>query len=220
MSALRSSRNPHPTWKHSAVLKILRRPVVYYSCLALLAGTTVLALNARGDTSPETEQKTLVNTPVARRLIRPGEALDEEAVLWEKRPANLVPTGVAAELSSSDAAAVTIYPGEEVLDARVRGRGGLSSRMPSGSAALSIPKSADVPPVQMGDRVRLLAGDPRGGSGEEEAVYAVNVAWEAWVVAADSESITVAMHPLEAAAAVTPKLAGTLTLAALASDIP
>ena len=218
MQTLRAPRNNPPSWRRPPLLKWLRRPVVYWSCVVVLLAATVAAVNLREDVEPQLDPNRTVEEHIARRLIRPGETLDDEAVTTDSRPENLVPPGRVEKLEDGDTAAGVIYPGEVVLSARLRGRGGLSSEMPAGSVALSFPKSADVPPVQPGDLVRLLAAYAPEGDRSPEDLHTVSVAAEAWVVAADEESVTVAMNPQEAAAAVVPKLLGTLTLAALAHD--
>ena len=218
MLALRAPRNGPPSWRRPPLLKWLRRPVVYWSCFAVLLAATLAAMNLREDVDPQLDPNREVEVLVAQRLIRPGEALDDEVVTTASRPEKFVPPGRVEKLEDGDVAAGVIYPGEVVLSARLRGRGGLSSEMPRGSVALSFPKSADVPPVQRGDLVRLLAAYAPEGDRSPEELHTVSVASAAWVVAADEESVTVAMHPQEAAAAVVPKLLGTLTLAALAHD--
>lgn len=218
MHALRAPRNGPPSWRRPPLLKWLRRPVVYWSCFAVLLAATVAAMNLGEDVDPQLDPNREVEVLVAQRLIRPGETLDEEAVTTDSRPESLVPPGRVEKLEDGDVASSVIYPGEVVLSARLRGRGGLSGEMPTGSVALSFPKSADVPPVQPGDLVRLLAAYAPEGDLSPEEFHTVSVAAEAWVVAADEESVTVAMRPREAAAAVVPKLLGTLTLAALAHD--
>ncbi len=218
MRVLRGTQDSPPSWHRPLLLKWLRRPMLYWSCVVLLIAATVVAMNLSEDVEGQDDPSREVKVPVALRLIRPGETLDAEAVTWESRPADLTPPGRAEDLEANAAASGVIYPGEVVHSARLRGRGGLSSEMPPGSVALSFPKSADVPPVQPGDLVRLMSAYAPEGDPSPETLFAVNVAAEAWVVAADEESVTVALSPDEAAAAAVHKLLGTLTLAALAHE--
>ncbi len=214
------ARRGIPGWKPSPLVKLLRRPIVFWSILVLLIAATVVLSNLGEDVDPDADPERLIEVPVAQRLILPGETFEEDAVAWELRPAKVLPDGIADNLDEDDMAAVAIYPGEEVLTARLKGGRGLSGRIPPGTAALSFPKTAEIPPVSTGDRVRIFASSNLDANGLEGAAHAVSVAAEAWVVEVDAESVTVAVSPQEAAAAVVPKQNGTLTLAALAARRP
>ena len=149
-----------PSWRRSPLFRWLRRPAAYWTVVALLAVVTVLGLSRQSERQQQLADTygDLREVPVAVTLIRPGEALGDDVVRWEQRPATAVPAGTAVDLADGAVAAAAIYPGEVVHAERVAGSGsGLSGRLAPDVAAVSIPAAYGVPPVQPGDRVHLIA---------------------------------------------------------------
>ena len=205
-----------PSWHRSPLYRWLRHPLVYWSVVALLVVITAIAGARQSDRQRQFEASygELRQVPVAVTLIRPGEILDSQAVRWERRPAAGVPPGAATDLAEGAVAAAAIYPGEVVHTERVAGRGGgLSSRLAPGSAAVSIPTSYGVPPVQSGDQVTLIAVFDTFSA--EPAPEARPVARHATVVEVDEDTVTVAVRQSELGATVSALVWGTVAIVAV-----
>ncbi len=209
-------RAESPTWRRSPVYRWLRRPLVYWTAVALLVVVTVMGVARQSDRRQQLEAAygELRQVPVAAGLIRPGDPLDAEAVRWEPRPTAAVPPGTATELADGAVAAAAIYPGEVVHDERVAGLGGgLSSRLPSGMAAVSVPVTFGVPPVRPGDLVSLVAVFDSFAA--EAVPDAQTVAHRATVLELDEEAVTVAIRAGEVGATVSALVWGAITVVAV-----
>ena len=209
-----------PYWRRSPVFRWLRRPAAYWAVVALLAVATVLGVSRQSDRQQQLAETygNLQKVPVAATLIRPGETLDGGAVVWEQRPASAVPAGTATGFAEGAVAAAAIFPGEVVHAERVAGSGsGLSGRLSAEVAAVSVPATYGVPPVQPGDRVHLIAVfDTALADGTASgAPTAVTVARHATVVELDDEAVTVAIHVNEVEPTVAALVWGTVTVVAV-----
>lgn len=214
-SAMRR-RAESPTWHRSPLYRWLRRPLVYWGAVALLVAVTVMGVARQSDRRQQLEAAygELRQVPVAVDLIRPGDPLDGEAVQWEPRPAEAVPSGAATELANGAVAAAAIYPGEVVHNERVAGLGGgLSGRLPPGMAAVSVPATFGVPPVRPGDLVSLVAVFDSFAA--ESAPEAQTVASRATVLELDEEAVTVAIRTGEVDATVSALVWGAVTVVAV-----
>ncbi|MDE0195627.1 MAG: SAF domain-containing protein [bacterium] len=209
-------RAESPTWRRSPLFRLLRRPLVYWSAVALLVVVTVMGMARQSDRQRQLEEVygELRRVPVAVSLIRPGEPLDAETVQWQERPTGGVPSGAVTELATGAVAAATIYPGEVVHSERVAGLGGgLSSRLPPGAAAVSVPAGYGVPPVRPGDSVSLVA--VFDGFATEAAPEARIVAHHATVLELGEEAVTVAIRAGEVNATVSALVWGAVTVVAV-----
>ena len=209
-------RAESPTWRRSPLFRWLRRPLVYWSAVALLVALTVTGVARQSDHQRQMEEVygELRQVPVAVSLIRPGEPLGTETVQWQARPAAAVPAGAVTELAAGAVAAATIYPGEVVHSERVAGLGGgLSSRLPPGVAAVSVPAGYGVPPVRPGDSVSLVA--VFDGFATEAAPEARTVAHHATVLELGEEAVTVAIRTGEVNATVSALVWGAVTVVAV-----
>jgi Flp pilus assembly protein CpaB len=126
---------------------------------------------------------------VAVRALDPGDVL--RGVEVRLVPAALVPSG--ALRSVRDATVVSsIAAGEIVLESRVT-PGGLSAaaaRLPTGTRGVAVPVGQAPLPVEIGDRVDVVASLESG---------AVTIADDAVVVAVDEAAVTIAVDRDEAA---------------------
>lgn len=209
-------RPDSPTWHRSTVYRWLRRPLVYWSAVTLLVVITAVGVTRQSDRQRGLEEVygELRQVPVAVTLVRAGEPLNAAAVRWEPRPAGAVPPGAANELGEGAVAAAAIYPGEVVHAERVAGlSGGLSSRLPPGVVAVSVPTDYGVPPVRPGDSVSLVAVFD---SFATEAVPAAQtVARRATVLELDEEAVTVAIRTAEVEPTVSALVWGAVTVVAV-----
>ena len=218
--SLRRRRAESPVWRRSSLYRWLRRPLVYWSAVALLVVVTVVGVTRQSDLQHERQAAygELRRVPVAVSLVRPGEPLDAEAVHWEPRPAAAVPPGAVGELAEGAVAAAAIYPGEVVHTERVAGLGGgLSSRLPAGVAAVSVPTTYGVPPVRPGDSVSLVA--VFDSFAVDAVPEAQTVARHATVLDLDEEAVTVAIRSVEVEPTVSALVWGAVTVVAVGASI-
>lgn len=212
-------RAESPMWRRSSLYRWLRRPLVYWSAVTLLVVATAVGVTRQSDLQRELEAVygELQQVPVAVSLVRAGEPLDAGAVRWEPRPAAAVPPGALGELAEGAVAAAAIYPGEVVLTERVAGLGGgLSSRLPAGVAAVSVPTTYGVPPVRPGDSVSLVA--VFDGFAADAAPEARTVAHRATVLDLDEEAVTVAIRAAEVEPTVSALVWGAVTVVAVGAS--
>lgn len=205
-----------PSWRRSPLLRWLRRPLVYWSVVGLLLVVTVIGVSRQSDRQRQLAETygDPVDVPVAASLIRAGEAVGGGAVVWERRPASAVPAGAATDLPADAIAAAAIYPGEVVHAGRLAGRGGgLSSRLAPDVAAVSVPSTYGVPPVEPGDRVHLIAVQDTFAAAQ--APEARTVARHATVVELDEDAVTVAIRAAEVEPTVAALVWGTITVVAV-----
>ena len=205
-----------PSWHRSPLYRWLRRPLVYWTVVSLLLVITVVGVARQSDRQRQLTETygELREVPVAVALIRPGEPLGAEAVRWETRPAAGVPPGAVTDLAEGALAAAAIYPGEVIHTERVAGSGGgLSSRLAPGVAAVTVPASYGVPPVQPGDRVNLIAVLDTFAAESEPG--ARTVAQHATVVQVDEGALTVAISVTDVESTVSALIWGTVAVVAV-----
>ena len=210
-----------PSWHRSPLVRRLRRPLVYWSVVALLLVVTVIGVARDSDRRRQLTETygELRAVPVAAVLIRPGEPLGAGAVQWEQRPAAGVPPGAVTGLATDALAAAAIYPGEVVHRERVAGSGGgLSTRLAPGVAAVSVPAAYGIPPVQPGDRVNLIAVVDTFAA--ESAPEARTVARSATVLELDDDAVTVAIAQTDVEPTVSALIWGTVAVVAVPTTPP
>lgn len=213
-------RTDSPTWHRSPLYRWLRRPLVYWGAVLLLVVVTVVGVQRQSDQQRRLEAVygELRRVPVAVSPIRAGESLDDGAVRWESRPAASVPPGALGDFADGAVAAAAIYPGEVVLAERVAGLGGgLSSRLPSEGAAVSVPTTYGVPPVRPGDSVDLVAVFDSFAT--DTAPAAQTVAHRATVLELDEEAVTVAIRASEVEPTVSALVWGAVTVVAVSTPV-
>jgi Flp pilus assembly protein CpaB len=143
-----------------ALARVRRRPVVYWTVVGVLALATGGALASVADEAGGRVIDTgeVRRVPVARATIEAGTALDDANIEWRSLPHAALPHDVASEVEGRRARS-TIYAGEPVLEPRLAeaGLGPVAARLPADTRALAIPLTLGAPPVEVGDRVDLLA---------------------------------------------------------------
>lgn len=151
---------------------------------------------------------------VAVRDLSAGTLIGPDDVTVARRPAVVVPSGALDEAPVGRRVAADVLAGEILPRSRVArsGTGSTAARLPHGSAAVAVPLGAAPPPIQVGDRVDVLAPEHDAGSWDGPAQVVV-VARGAEVLEVGDGYATLVIerrHVEQTAAAV---LAGTLTLA-------
>lgn len=154
-----------PQWDREASR---RAPIYLLGALILAALAAVLTY--RYLTNLRSQSVATEQALVARREIRPGVLISDEAVELRDVPEAMLPDGALASQQQAlgRAVAYPVAPGEVLLqrDLVAEGGGGLSGRLPDGRWAMILPSGwlvGPVPALVDGDRLDLVAyssGDP------------------------------------------------------------
>lgn len=140
---------------------IIRRPPLRLVVAGILAATCALVVaqataRAEATVADYGAHRTawVVQTPVDA-----GDVLDGSVVQPEARPAAFVPEGAATEDPTGRRAAQRLDAGEVVVERRLADgdRLGVAALVPEGWRALAIPSFDATLPVEVGQRVDLLA---------------------------------------------------------------
>jgi Flp pilus assembly protein CpaB len=188
---------------------VARRPLVYWSLIALLAAVPAAVVGleiaeAREARDAWRDRRTIL---VAGRAIAAGETLHADDVERRPWPLALLPEGAVDSLPDPAVAAAPMAAGEPVVTARL-GRpamGAVASLVPDGSRAVAVARGSAALPVVVGDGVEVIAAlDP---------LEASVVAADAVVVHVDELTAVVAVAAGEAPAAAAAIAAGGAVLA-------
>jgi len=172
-----------------------RRALLLWIAALLLAAVTGVAVEAAVSGAAEArrtygEQRTAV---VATRSLPAGHRLAPGDVAVRPWPVGLLPPGALDDVAAADGRVVAapMLEGEVVVGERLA-PGGLSAvaaLVPEGRRGVTVPASAELPPLAVGDRVDLVAAF----GGLDPGSPAVVVARGAPVVAVDERGATVAV---------------------------
>jgi len=134
-----------------------------------------------------------VEVAVARSDLHVGQVITEQDFERREIPGSLIAAGAVSE-PRNRTVIEPILAGEPIMDRRLSGSlaGGIDALIGPRSRAITIERSPTTPTVEPGDLVDLFAPAVRGG--------AVRVARRAHVLAADDQSVTVAVLETEAPA--------------------
>ena len=210
------SRSYPPSWRRRFRAWRRRSSFAWWAtavALVLVTGAVVRAGVVRS-TAVLDELGPMRDVLVVVRPVDIGHVVDEGDVTLARRPSATVPDGAVDDADDEDVvgrvALVPLVPGEVVLASKLAPDGlrGAAALLPEGLRALAVPAGpAGRPPVSLGDRVDVLATLVDGPT--------VVVAEGALVVALDEESdaVTVAVTPPEAADVASAITSGTITLA-------
>lgn len=138
--------------------------------------------------------------------LEPGDVIAGGDVRAERRPASFVPDGAVDEDPTGRAVAQALRPGEVVAEHRLAGgdRRGVAGLVPEGWRAVAVPAVDAELPVEVGQRVDVVAALDPSGTGAVGSV----VAEDGVVVhVAEDGTVTVAV-PASRASRVVAALAG------------
>jgi Flp pilus assembly protein CpaB len=189
-----------------------RSPVAFWLIAAALAcaaaglvGHTASGADELRRSLGETRQ-----VPVARHSLDRGDQIDDGDVDWRELPTAAVPDDVAEQVDGRTVSQ-PINEHEPIADSRLApdGIAGVAALLPAGSAAIAVPKSLGAPPVEVGDRIDLLAA----GDASLAVGHADTVARDGMVVAVDDDVITVAIDEDQAPEAVAALATGAVVIA-------
>jgi len=134
-----------------------------------------------------------VEVAVARTDLRVGQVITEQDFERHEIPGSLIAAGAASE-PRARTVIEPIVAGEPIMERRLSGSlaAGVDALIGPRSRAITIERNPTTPAVEPGDQVDLFAPAIRGG--------AVRVARRSRVLAADDQSVTVAVLETEAPA--------------------
>jgi|GEM_PF-1546948 len=186
-----------PRWRRPLVVRALRRPVVWWIGVALIATLTVSTLNRMASDAVDLADAWGPTQAVfvAADVIEVGDLI-RDGTRRIDYPAAMIPANALTELGSHAVAVTRIHPGEVIVAPRVSGTGGdpaaavTDLMLPANTGAVGLRRGDDWPQVEVGDRLNLLATfNPTA----DQAATTTLVAQGAVVVAIGERSVDVAV---------------------------
>jgi Flp pilus assembly protein CpaB len=193
---------------------VLRLPplrVVVALVLAVACGLVVLRTTGRAEAAVDRYGHHIAAWVVTSAL-EPGDVVRAGDVTREPRPASFLPSGAVTEDPTGRRATDVLGPGEIVVEHRLAGgdRRGATALVPEGWRAVAVPALEAALPVEVGQRVDVLAAFDPSGTG----ATGTTVAQDGVVVhVADDGTVTVAVTPSQAARVVAALASGLVALA-------
>lgn len=193
---------------------ILRLPplrLVLAVALALACSLVVLRATGRAEAAVDRYGRQATAWVVRSDLV-PGDAIGAGDVTAELRPAAFVPAGAVADDPTGRRAAGLLRPGEVVVEHRLAGgdRRGAAALVPQGWRAVAVPALEAALPVEVGQRVDVLAAMDPSGTGPVGTVVAPD---GVVVHVADDGTVTVAVPPSQAGRVIAALASGLVALA-------
>lgn len=193
---------------------VIRRPparLVVAVLLALACGALVLRVTEHAEAATARYGATR-SAWVARRALSPGDRIGAGDVTLESRPSAFVPRGAVEDDPVGRRVVDAVDAGEVVGEHRLADgdRRGVAALVPGGWRALAIPAVEAALPVEVGQRVDVLAAADAGDRGPVGTV----VAEDGIVVhVADDATVTVAVAGEDAPRVVAALAGGYVSLA-------
>ena len=193
---------------------VIRRPparLVVAVLLALACGAVVLRVTEHAEAATARYGAT-TSAWVARRALSPGDRIGAGDVAVESRPSAFVPHGAVEDDPVGRRVVDAVAAGEVVGEHRLADgdRRGVAALVPDGWRALAIPAVEAALPVEVGQRVDVLAAADAGDRGPVGTV----VAEDGIVVhVADDATVTVAVAGGDAPRVVAALAGGYVSLA-------
>jgi Flp pilus assembly protein CpaB len=210
------------------VRRARRSPVLWWSAAAAVAALAAARVAALDDEAAARREAwgEGVEVLVAVRPLAVGDVLGAGDVAVEAWPRAVVPDG-ALDASAPVAGRTAVSPiveGEALVDARLApaGLSPVAARIPPGHRAVAVPITAggfatEAPPVEVGDRVDVLA---TFDVLESDAPPTAPVARGALVVEVADTRVTIAVEADDAAPVAFALARGTVTLALVGAPGP
>lgn len=187
--------------------RLPRRALPWYAAAAALTVLTAGFVHGSLERAAAAEAAygTTRSVVVATAAIDAGDPIDAAVVEVRALPRALVPEGAVTAVPEGRRSMVALTPGEVLLTRRVSGSDAAGPAGLLGPDERAVPVPVAVPglPLAPGDRVDLVAGGAPGGGVEGDLPVGPTspdvVAADALVLAADEETVVVAV-PVAAAA--------------------
>lgn len=192
--------------------RLLRRPIPWWVAAALLTVVTVATVG-RLTSAAAAERDRWGESRAVVVAVGDHDAGDRLRAELRSVPAAVVPAGALDAVPTSATVVVDIAAGEIVLGARLapEGLSAVAARLPADSRGVAVPHGMAPLPVEVGDRVDVLA------SYESDTEV---VTRDAIVVAVDEDAVTVAVDASEAADVAYAVNAAVVTLALSGTSSP
>lgn len=193
---------------------IVRRPplrLVAAVLLALVCGAAVLRVTDRAEAAVS-RYGTEGRAWVVRDELAPGDVIGAGDVALEPRPVAFVPESAVVEDPVGRRVSGDVAPGEVLTEQRLAGgdRRGAAALVPEGWRAVAVPAVDAALPVEVGQRVDVIAA----GAGVDGAPAGAVVAEDGVVVhVADDAVVTVAVTATAATRVVAALAGGYVALA-------
>jgi Flp pilus assembly protein CpaB len=219
-SPLRRAPLPLAARPRRVSLRRLRRhPLVYWLLAGLLAVGAAWSMNATTSRARAVESSLgrTVQAPFARHALDRGAVIEAGDIEWRAAPVGLLPAATADDVEDRTVVE-PILEGEPVADTRLAPEGarGVRALLPPGTRAVAVPTDLAAPPIEVGDRVDLLAAFDLAGTGlPDDSTVAAR---DALVVAVSDEAVTVAISEREAGRAVVAVTTGAVAVALVAPE--
>lgn len=185
--------------------RLPRRALAWYAAAAALTLLTAGLVHGslRRATDAEAAYGRTAPVVVVTGEVGAGDVVDGEVAEVRRWPIVLVPGG-AVDAVPDRASLVALSPGEVVLDRRLAGPGadGPAALLDRGERAVAVPVAVPGLPVEVGDRIDLVAGGvPGAGPVGDLPVTATPdvVATDAAVLAVTDETVVAALDAADAA---------------------
>lgn len=193
---------------------ILRPPplrAVVALVLALVCGLVVVRTTGRAEAAVERYGRS-TTAWVVQSGLEPGDEIGSGDVSAEPRPASFLPAGTVTDDPVGRRVIDVVRPGEVLAEHRLAGgdRRGVAALVPEGWRAVAVPALEAALPVEVGQRVDVLAAlDPEGTGAAGSTVAEDGVV----VHVAEDGTVTVAVTPSQAGRIVAALASGVVALA-------
>lgn len=193
------------------VLHLPPRRVVVGVALAVACALVVARTTGRAEAAVD-RYGDPITAWIVTSAVEPGDELGAGDVVAETRPASFVPDGAVAEDPTGRRVTQALSPSEVVVEHRLAGgdRRGAAALVPAGWRAVAVPALEAALPVEVGQRVDVLAATDPSGTG----AVGTTVAEDGVVVhVAEDGTVTVAVTPAQATRVVAALAGGLVALA-------
>ena len=193
---------------------ILRPPpmrAILAVVLAVACGLVVLRATGRAEATVDRYGRPVTGW-VVDSTLEPGDEIGAGDVVADTRPASFLPTGAVEEDPVGRRVTQVLRPGEVLVEHRLAGgdRRGAAALVPEGWRAVAVPALEAALPVEVGQRVDVLAAlDPAGTGAVGSTVAEDGVV----VHVAEDGTVTVAVTPSQAGRIVAALASGVVALA-------
>lgn len=143
-----------------SVVRLRRRPVLYWALAAFAAGLTALVVVSQLSALAGERARlgTMISVPIATSALPVGSVIGPDDVSHELRPKAFVPTGEVASVVEGRTVAAAIAGGEIIVQQRLAGgeERNLTALAPPGHRVLAVPTGDAALALLAGDRVELI----------------------------------------------------------------
>jgi hypothetical protein len=199
-------------------VRLRRRPLPFWAAALLAATVTALVVGRLTADAAAERARWGATRPAAvvLRDVAAGHRFRPGDLAVRQLPVALLPRGALRHAPIGAVTTIDLRAGETLVDARLaRSASAAAARLPAGTRGLAVPNASGIP-VEVGDRVDLLATFDAQAAGDGPPTFAV--AEGAVVVAVADDAVTVAVPRRVAPAVAYALTAGSVLLALSATS--